>query len=346
METTRWESVVTRSSEADGRFYYAVRTTGIFCRPSCAARKPRVENVEFFGSAEDAIRAGYRPCKRCRPLDGGAGDAVAKAIAQACQLLSSYDSIQTQEIARMLGLSASYFQRLFKRHLGVTPQQYRRRALTERGRHAIAGARTVTESVYDAGYSSNSRFYEGLGRELGMKPSVARRGGDGQVIHYTTTTCSLGHILIAWTERGVCEVAIGNAPDGLLDQLRSHFPRAVLQATRANEWAEAVIESVEMASPSEIPIALRGTAFQERVWRELRAIPAGETRSYSEIAQALGERSAARAVAGACAANPLAVLVPCHRVVRKDGKASGYRWGLERKEELLRREGEFARSGS
>lgn len=344
IEVVRWNAVATRSSEADGQFYYAVRTTGVFCRPSCGSRKPLPKNVEFFESAEDAIRAGYRPCKRCRPDDRGSRNPAERVMMEACRLLSLHEPIQTREVAEALGLSASYFQRCFKRHLGVTPQQYRRRALAERGRQKIAEARSVTESVYETGYSSSSRFYAGLGRELGMKPSVARRGGEGETIQYATATCSLGRILIAWTRRGVCEVALASTPDDLFAQLQAHFPRAILETSRMNQWVQAVIESVETGSSGNIPIELRGTAFQERVWRELRKIPEGELRTYSEIAEAVGRPSAARAVARACAANPLAVLVPCHRVVRKDGEPSGYRWGLERKDELLRRESGSTRS--
>lgn len=260
------------------------------------------------------------------------------AMIRACRLLASEAPVQTRELARALGLSESYFQRCFKKHFGVTPQQYRRRVLAERGRDALSAARSVTESIYQAGYSSSSRFYEGLGRELGMKPSLARAGGLGELIQYVIADCSLGHILIAWTARGVCEVAFTDSVEELVHRLKRHFPKAQLEAAYETDWTKAVIDAVEMASPANIPLDIHGTAFQERVWRALRAIPAGETRSYSELAEALGEPSAARAVARACASNPVAVLVPCHRVLRKDGGLSGYRWGVERKRELLRRE--------
>jgi AraC family transcriptional regulator of adaptative response/methylated-DNA-[protein]-cysteine methyltransferase len=267
------------------------------------------------------------------------------AMVRACRLLASEDPVQTRELARAVGLSESYFQRCFKKHFGVTPQQYRRRLLAERGRDAIVAARSVTESIYEAGYSSSSRFYAGLGRELGMKPSRARAGAVGELIQYVISDCSLGHVLIAWTVRGVCEVAFTDCIDELVLRLEKHFPKARLEAAEETDWAKAVIDAVEMTSPADIPLDIRGTAFQERVWRELRAIPAGETRSYSELAEALGEPSAARAVARACASNPVAVLVPCHRVIRKDGALSGYRWGVERKRELLRREAAAPEAG-
>lgn len=263
-----------------------------------------------------------------------------EAVVEACRLLSSESPMRTRDVARAVGLSDSYFQRAFKKRLGVTPQQYRRRVLAERGREALRRSRSVTDSIYEAGYSTSSRFYDGLGRELGMTPSAARAGGVGERIRYVIADCSLGPILIAWTKRGVCEVAFGASPAELIARMKTHFPKAALEASEQTDWAHAVIDSVEMATPADIPLDIRGTAFQERVWRELRSIPIGETRTYSEVAEALGQPTAARAVARACADNKLAVVVPCHRVVRKDGGLSGYRWGVDRKRELLRRESE------
>lgn len=270
---------------------------------------------------------------------------TSKAVIEACRLLCADESKRTRDVAHALGLSDSYFQRCFKKHLGITPQQYRRRVLAERTRATIGKARSVTESIYETGYSSSSRFYDGIGRELGMKPAVARQGGLGESIYYATSQCSFGHILIAWTARGVCEVGFADAPDVLVARLAKHFPRATLQASDQNAWARAVVDAVEMSTPIDIPLDIRGTAFQERVWRHLRSIPPGETRTYQDVARALGEPFAARAVARACAGNPLAVVVPCHRVVRKDGRPSGYRWGLQRKGEMLRREAQLAKDG-
>ncbi len=337
-DAERWCVVEGRSTLADGRFFYGVRTTGVFCRPSCASRLPHRQNVEFFETTEAARTAGYRACKRCRPESSTRKDETVEALVEACRLLSLEEPIQTREVASAVGLSNSYFQRSFKKHLGVTPQQYRRRVLAERGRDALGQTRSVTESIYEAGYASSSRFYEGVGRELGMKPSVARAGAPGEVIRYALAESSLGHVVIAWTHRGVCLVSLADSPDELAAQVAERFPKARLEEAEQAAWTAAVVQAVEVATPAGIPIDIRGTAFQERVWRALREIPAGETRTYSEVAKTLGMPSAVRAVAGACAANPLAVLVPCHRVVRADGDLAGYRWGVDRKRELLRRE--------
>jgi AraC family transcriptional regulator of adaptative response/methylated-DNA-[protein]-cysteine methyltransferase len=263
---------------------------------------------------------------------------IRDAVVEACRLLEAPEAVQTRELADAVGLSRAYFQRSFKKQLGVTPQQYRRRVLAERARTAMAAGGSITRLVYDAGYSSSSRFYEGIGRELGMKPSVARAGGIDERIEYGLALCSLGVLLVAWTERGVCEVAFGEGEEALVTRLRTRFPRAELRPADGHGWVESVVAAVEHASPTDIPLDIRGTAFQERVWQALRAIPAGQTRTYSQIAETLGCPGAARAVARACATNDLAVLVPCHRVVAKNGSLSGYRWGMERKRELLRRE--------
>lgn len=337
-DAERWEAVTARAPAPGGGFFYAVRTTAVFCRPGCASRRPRRENVEFFDTGEEAVRAGYRACKRCAPLDPNARDALSDSIREACRLLASEDGAQNRDVAAAIGLSDSYFQRAFKKRFGITPQQYRRRILAERARDCIGGSDSVTQTIYEAGYSSSSRFYEGVGRELGMNPSAAKAGGADERIQYALLNCTLGQALVAWTERGVCEVAFAGTREGLRRQLEKHFPKARLEKAERSAWAEAVISSVEASSPIDVPLDIRGTVFQERVWRELRKIPIGETRSYSELAKSLGEPSAARAVARACASNLLAVLIPCHRVIRKDGDLSGYRWGLERKRELLRRE--------
>jgi AraC family transcriptional regulator of adaptative response/methylated-DNA-[protein]-cysteine methyltransferase len=337
-DVERWVALTARSSQADGSFLYGVRTTGVFGRPSCPSRKPRKDNVEFFDTAKEALRAGYRACKRCRPTEDVRPGRGLEAVSEACAMLAREEMVHTRDIARAIGLSESYFQRCFKKHLGVTPQQYRRRVVAERARDTIGKSRSVTESIYEAGYSSSSRFYAGAARELGMKPSDANRGGVGQSIRYVIAECSLGQAVIAWTARGVCEVAFADSAEALQHRLQSHFPNAKLERVAHHEWAQAIIQSVEMTTHADVPIDIAGTAFQERVWRALRSIPLGETRTYAEIAETLGEPSAARAVARACSKNLLAVVIPCHRVVRKDGKLAGYRWGIERKRELLRRE--------
>lgn len=273
-----------------------------------------------------------------------AGMEVSNAVVEACRLLSSEEPIRSRDVARAVGLSAAYFQRCFKKQLGITPQQYRRRVIAERGRNVLGRSRSVTESIYEAGYSSSSRFYEGLGRELGMRPSVARAGGTGETIQYAVARCSLGQLMVAWTERGVCEVAFDDSKKILICRLQQRFPGAALQAAGRHDWVSAVIDAVEHAASVNIPLDIRGTAFQERVWQALRAIPVGEKRTYSDVAQAVGRPKATRAVARACAENVLAVLVPCHRVVGKNGSLVGYRWGIERKRELLRREVETTNS--
>lgn len=335
-EDVRWHAILSRDGGASNDFLYAVQTTGVVCRPGCKSRLPRRENVEFFDSLTAALAAGYRPCKRCRP------DVTdADKVTEACRMLTAAQAtVRTRDVAAALGLSPGYFQRLFKAQLGVTPQQYRRRLLAERARDTIAEAGSIAALAYDAGYVSSSRFYAGVGRELGMSPRVAKRGGSGERVAYAVTTCSLGHILVAWTERGVCQVDLADSPETLATRLAQRFPKAHRDAAEVGAYMQAVIRTVDQKGAQHIPLELRGTAFQERVWQELRRIPAGQTRTYTEIARAIGRPRAARAVAGACAANNLAVVVPCHRVVRTSGDLSGYRWGLDRKAELLRRESE------
>lgn len=333
MSASRWQSVLDRDDRADGAFLYAVSTTGIYCRPSCPSRRPRREHVSFFDDAEAAERAGFRPCKRCHP-HRPAGPRPA-ALQRACELLAEDDSPDIATIARAVGWSAAHLQRTFKAALGVTPHQYRRRQRAERARSALAGGTSVTDAAYEAGYGSSSRFYDGAAVELGMPPAKARAGGDGERIAFAIAPSSLGRVLVAWTPRGVCLVALDDDERGLLERLRTTYPRASLLEADAADWVASVVEAVEGHPTAGVPLDVRGTAFQERVWQLLRAIPRGQTRSYSEVASALGAPTACRAVAQACAANPVAVLVPCHRVVRADGSLGGYAWGAERKARLL-----------
>ena len=336
-EDARWRAVTQRERASDGRFVYAVVTTGVFCRPSCGSRLPLRANVQFFGSPAAAAAAGYRACKRCRPT--GEADPNVALLERACARLAEEDRVPNELIARDLALSVFGFQRFFKRALGITPQQYRRRALAERAKRSLTTSASVTDSVYDAGYSSSSRFYEGAGRELGMSPSSARTGAEGQHVLFAIRRSTLGPLLVAWTDRGVADVRFGTDRAELRTALRTRFPRARLEArARGPAWLDTIVSAVERPCAIDVPLDLQGTAFQERVWRALRAIPVGETRSYEELAKALGSPSSARAVARACATNTIAVVVPCHRVVRKNGDLAGYRWGTERKRELLRRE--------
>jgi AraC family transcriptional regulator of adaptative response/methylated-DNA-[protein]-cysteine methyltransferase len=332
----RWAAVVARDAASDRAFVYAVTSTGVFCRPSCASRRPLRRNVEFFETPAEAERAGYRACRRCGP---GAPDRAERTarIVRACRLLEGEAPVTTRALARRLGVDVFHLQRQFRREVGVTPQAYRRRVLAERARAALQLAPSVSAAVYEAGYSSSSRFYEGVGRELGMAPRRAR-AGEGPEVRFALRRCSLGAIGIAWTDRGVCDVRFAASGDEAARAIQARWPAARREPSGTPPWVDRVVEAVERPGPSDIPLDIRGTAFQQRVWAALRRIPPGETRSYAELAAALGLRGAARAVGRACAQNPIAVLVPCHRVVRGDGALAGYRWGVERKRALLRRE--------
>jgi len=335
VDDPRWDALVERRRSPAVPFVYGVSTTGVFCLPWCASRRPRRENVEFFETSSAAERAGYRACKRCRPTEDGA-DGL--RLEEACRLLSVSAAATSAAVAAQVGLSPFYFQRFFKRKLGVTPGAYRRRVLAERAKAALPGSGSVSEAIYAGGYAASSGFYSQAGRELGMPPSAARAGAPDQAVAYVVRRCSLGRVLVAFTERGVCDVAFGDSEAELSERLRERYPRARLVRTEAPVWVDEVVKLVEQPEPSSIPLDIQGTAFQERVWQELRRIPVGETRSYTELARAVGDPKAVRAVAQACAANRVAVLIPCHRVVRSDGALSGYRWGAKRKAALLERE--------
>jgi AraC family transcriptional regulator of adaptative response/methylated-DNA-[protein]-cysteine methyltransferase len=338
-EDPRWAAVRAR---AEGPFFYSVASTGVYCRPSCAARLARPENVSFFSSAAAAERAGFRPCKRCRPDLPPLAERQAAQVAALCRIIEDSDEpIGLAELARRAGLSRFHTHRLFKAVTGVTPKAY---AAAQRGRRVrgeLRAQKTVTEAIYGAGYNSSARFYEKAVALLGMTPSQYRAGGADLEIRFAIGECSLGSILVAATRRGVCAILLGSNPEALLRDLERRFARArLIGADRGFEKLVAsVVGLVEQPRRgSELPLDIRGTAFQERVWQALRSIPAGETVSYAELANAVGAPRAVRAVARACAANPLAVAIPCHRVVRSDGGLSGYRWGVARKRALLERE--------
>lgn len=335
LDDARWNALIERQRTQSPPFVYGVSTTGVFCLPWCASRRPRRENVEFFDTNAAAERAGYRACKRCRPTEDSSLEA--QRLEQACRLLSS-TATRSADVAAQVGLSPFYFQRFFKRKLGITPGAYRRRVLAERTKAALPAAASVSEAIYEGGYAGSSGFYSQAGRELGMPPSAARAGAPDQAVAYAVRRCSHGRVLVAFTERGVCDVALGDSEATLAARLRERFPRATLVRNDAPAWVDEVVQLVEHPAPCRIPLDIQGTAFQERVWQELRRIPVGETRSYAELARAVGEPKAVRAVARACAANRLAVLIPCHRVLRSDGTLSGYRWGAKRKAALLSRE--------
>ncbi|HWX66518.1 MAG TPA: bifunctional DNA-binding transcriptional regulator/O6-methylguanine-DNA methyltransferase Ada [Rhodanobacter sp.] len=338
----RWASVQTRDAHADGTFFYSVRTTGVYCRPSCAARPARPENVAFHDSAAAAERAGFRPCKRCKPDQPSLSEQHAAMVTEACRLIESAETAPTlEQLTKPTGLSPFHFHRVFKAITGLTPKQYATAHRASRVRSELGRGGTVTEAIFDAGYNASSRFYETSNQVLGMTPSSYRAGGVDHDIHFAIGECSLGAILVAQSGRGVCAILLGDDPDALARDLQDRFPKAnLIGGDHAFEQLMAtVVGFVEApALGLDLPLDVRGTAFQQRVWQALREIPAGVTASYTEIARRIGSPSAVRAVAGACAANMLAVAIPCHRVVRNDGGLSGYRWGVERKRALLTRE--------
>lgn len=353
-EDERWAAVMGHDARADDDFVYAVRSTGIYCRPSCPSRRPFRRNAELFDHPHLAEAAGYRACLRCRPqaVAEQGRSRVARAVAEACRVLDTADEAPTlSDLGRQVGLSPYYLQRSFKRLVGSTPRQYAAAARLERVKRSLRSGSGVTASLYDAGYGSSRAFYEQATDALGMQPAAYRRGGEAQTIGYTTLGSPLGPILIAATDRGVCAVrfvAGGDAGADAEGVLRDEFPSAVLQRDddRLQATAARVVAAVTGdADDLELSVDLRATAFQLRVWRALRAIPRGQTRSYTEVARSIGRPTAVRAVAGACAANPVAVVVPCHRVVAADGTLAGYRWGVDRKRALLdvERGGEGAR---
>jgi AraC family transcriptional regulator of adaptative response/methylated-DNA-[protein]-cysteine methyltransferase len=339
-----WEAVRRRDRQADGTFCYAVATTGVYCRPSCAARLPRREHVTFHAAPEAAERAGFRPCKRCRPDEPSQAERHAASVALACRLIETAEEPPALEaLARAVGLSPFHFHRVFKAVTGVTPKAYAGAQRARRVRQGLERAETVTEAIYDAGYNASSRFYEQAQALLGMKPADYRDGGRDAEIRFAVGECTLGSILVAATAKGVCAIQLGDDPEALVRDLQERFPKARLIG--ADPAFEALVARVvgqveEPRRSAELPLDVRGTAFQQRVWQALRGIPAGRTASYAEIAARIGSAQAVRAVARACAANPVAVAIPCHRVIRTDGEAGGYRWGVERKRELLRREAE------
>jgi AraC family transcriptional regulator, regulatory protein of adaptative response / methylated-DNA-[protein]-cysteine methyltransferase len=341
-DNARWEALRRRDPAADGAFYYSVRTTGVYCRPSCAARLARRENVDFHLTCADAERAGFRPCKRCRPNEAGLAERHAAAVAKACSLIDAADEMPSLDaLADAVGLSRYHFHRVFKAVTGVTPKAYADARRGERVRQELARSETVTQAIYGAGFNSNGRFYAAADSLLGMTPTEYRAGGNGSVIRFAVGECSLGSILVAATDKGVCAIEFGDDPDQLVHALQDRFPKAQLVGGdhTFEQFVAKVVGFIEApARGLDLPLDIRGTAFQKRVWNAIRDIPAGATASYAELAQRIGRPSASRAVAQACASNTLAVAIPCHRVVRRDGGLSGYRWGVERKEALLTRE--------
>ena len=338
----RWAAVVARDAQSDGRFFYSVRTTGVYCRPSCAARRARPENIGFHATRKEAEDAGFRPCQRCKPDQAALAEKHAASVAAACRIIASAEQLpRLDDLARHAEVSSYHFHRVFKRITGLTPKAYAAAHRDQRVRERLSGSGTITDAIFDAGYNASGRFYARSNAALGMPPGNYRAGGANEQIRFAIGACSLGAILVASSVRGVCAILLGDDPDALLRELQDRFPRAeLLGGDRDYERVVAtVVGFVEAPGMGlKLPLDLRGTAFQQRVWQALRRIPVGKTLSYSELAVRIGSPTASRAVAGACAANALAVAIPCHRVVRTDGSLSGYRWGVERKSALLVRE--------
>ena len=348
-DSRQWHALLSRDRRADGSFVYGVTSTGVYCRPSCGARRPLRRNVVFLESAASAERAGFRPCKRCRPGETPVRSGPARAIAAACRLIeTSAAPPSLAALATRAGLSPYHFHRTFKAMTGLTPRAYASSRRAARARDTLRRDTTVTDALFDAGFNSSARFYATARETLGMTPRSYRAGGAGTTITFAVATSSLGGVLVASSDLGVCAILMGDDPATLAADLRRRFPRATVVeggATFASVVRDVLSLVDDPARGSDLPLDLRGTVFQCRVWDALRRVPAGTTISYADLARRIGAPGSARAVAGACAANPLAIAVPCHRVVRGDGGLSGYRWGVERKRILIERERELTAAG-
>jgi AraC family transcriptional regulator, regulatory protein of adaptative response / methylated-DNA-[protein]-cysteine methyltransferase len=338
-----WRAIRTRDAGYDGLFYYGVRTTGVYCRPSCASRQPKRENVFFFALPEAARQAGFRACLRCRPDETVIRDPQAELTQSLCRLIDQHleEPLNFAALSAQVKLSQFHLQRLFKKLMGITPRQYAEARRADLFKTRVKGGQSVTEAMYEAGYGSSSRLYEKAASQLGMTPATYRKGGKGMKINYTIAECPLGLLLVAVTDRGICSVTLGEKGEELIGDLRAEFPQAVIERDETSLRAQvnALLAHLAGQEPHpDLPLDVQGTAFQKRVWEELRRIPYGQTASYGEIARRIGRPTATRAVARACATNPAALVTPCHRVVRENGELGGYRWGVERKRRLLEKE--------
>lgn len=339
----RWQQVIARDARADGTFVYAVRSTGVYCRPSCPSRRANPGNVSFYDNPDQAEAAGFRPCLRCHPKGQSPAQANAHLIAEACRLITASDQMpRLDDLAARIGLSPWHFHRQFRAVTGLTPRQWASAQRAARLREGLeSDATRVTDAIYDAGFNAPSRFYEQAGARLGMSPRAWKKGGADTDIRFAVGQCTLGAILVAESDRGICAITLGDDPGPLVRALQDRFPRANLIGDDADFAARIarIIGFVEAPGIGlSLPLDMRGTAFQERVWQALRQVPAGQTATYAQIAAAIGAPRAVRAVAGACAANQIAVAIPCHRILRSDGSLSGYRWGVARKQALLNSE--------
>lgn len=342
-ETGRWEAVLARDGRADGTFVYAVRTTGVYCRPSCPSRRPRRDSVVFFANPDAAELSGFRECRRCHPRAGVPGPAGLEQVREACAFIDARadQPLTLARIASHVGMSPFHLQRTFTKLVGISPRGYQDAVRAGRFRDGLRQGAPISGAVYDAGYGSISRVYERRPTGRGMTPAAYRRGGKGMTMTYTIVSSPVGRLLVAGTENGICAVKLGDRDDRLEHDLRREYPEAAISRDQAafSQWVRSLTAHLEGLEPRlELPVDIRATAFQWKVWRYLQSIPYGETRSYGEVARAIGKPAAVRAVARACATNPVCVVVPCHRVVGKDGALTGYRWGVDRKKKLLARE--------
>jgi len=337
-----WEAVLARDANQDGQFFFAVSTTGVYCRPSCPAKRPRRQNVAFYRRPEDAEKAGYRACLRCKPKSAS-GNPQTATVKEMCRYIEQHldEPVTLERLAKVFGQSPFHLQRTFKKTLGITPRAYAdscRMGLLKRN---LQAGRSVTHALYDAGYSSSSRLYERTASQLGMTPDKYRRGAIAATIRYTCTNSPLGRMLVAATDKGICAIQFADTDDELTEGLKREFPFAVRKREDASmrSWTNTVLRQVSGHKTNRsLPLDIQATAFQRRVWDHLQSLPFGTTQSYGEVAKAIGRPTAARAVARACASNRIAVAIPCHRVVREDGEMGGYRWGVERKKALLQME--------
>ena len=337
-----WEAALQRDPRADGKFFLAVRSTHIYCRPTCPARRPLRENAVFFRTPQEAEKNGYRPCRRCRPTEQLEGVSLVKQAAKLLGGASEEDSMRLGPIAAQLHASTAKLRRVFHRVTGLSPREFAHAARLEKFKKMLRDGADISEALYACGYGSPSRVYEKTNSQLGMTPASYRKGGAGMKIGYTIAASSLGKVLVAGTERGISAVYLGEDERSLVSELQKEYPRAeIARLAAGNEtWLKEILSRVDGHAPSkELPLDVQATAFQRRVWQELQKIPLGATRTYTQVARALGKPNSVRAVARACATNPTSIVVPCHRVIRTDGELAGYRWGLQRKQKLLEREG-------
>lgn len=340
-EANYWDAVMSRDSRMDGIFYYAVLSTGVYCRPSCHSRMPKRENVLFFKQRDRAEHSGFRACKRCKPERVVAPDPRMELVERVCRFIEARleEPVTLGDLGKELGLSPFHLQRTFKQVTGISPKAYADACRIRHLKSGLQDGHSVTHALYDAGYGSASRLYERTAAHLGMTPVAYRKGGAGMAIRYSISDSPVGRLLVAATDKGVCSVEFGDSDEPLREKLRGEFQAAALIEEAPSKYTEAIVEQLRgRPLPKKLPLDIQMTAFQRLVWEHLQAIPFGKTESYSQVAEAIGRPKAARAVARACASNPVAIAIPCHRVVRNDGEPGGYRWGLERKAAILESE--------